>query len=158
MFFSSPFLFQKTYIMWTIKSNQKKFMGPSKSKLFRNTVQKTSHHIECIPYDLYLVVFCCICHFTHFHQGYFTVFGAIIITDTMAIILIALVPVKQPWMVWVNVTHGSHMNYDTTKSKHSTTKPCAYSMGYILDGFLFNNWCNWRASNMAYQWLSTRLQ
>ena len=44
----------------------------------------------------------------------------------------SLVPMKQPRMTWVNKSRKSTKNNDITTTKHSTTKPCAYFMGYTL--------------------------
>ena len=42
---------------------------------------------------------------------------------------IAPVPVKQPWRIWVNYMNALRAE-DTTITWESTTKPCAYFMGY----------------------------
>ena len=45
---------------------------------------------------------------------------------------IAPVPAKQPWWIWINTSCAFIMNDCITKTKQSTTKPCAYLLGYIL--------------------------
>ena len=42
------------------------------------------------------------------------------------------VPVKQPWWIWVNSSYELDMNDYITTTKQSTTKPCAYLLGYTV--------------------------
>ena len=60
---------------------------------------------------------------------------------------IAPVPAKQPWWIWINTSCEFTMNDCITTTKQSTTKPCAYFLGYTVScrsiGFtphLFNNY------------------
>ena len=43
---------------------------------------------------------------------------------------IAPVPAKQPWWIWINTSCEFIMNDCITTTKQSTTKPCAYFLGY----------------------------
>ena len=45
---------------------------------------------------------------------------------------IAPVPAKQPWWMWINSLCEFIMNDCITKTKQSTTKPCAYFLGYTV--------------------------
>ena len=45
---------------------------------------------------------------------------------------IAPVPAKQPWWIWINTSCEFIMNDCITTTKHSTTKPCAYFLGYTV--------------------------
>ena len=45
---------------------------------------------------------------------------------------IAPVPAKQPWWIWINTSCEFIMNDCVTTTKQSTTKPCAYFLGYTL--------------------------
>ena len=45
---------------------------------------------------------------------------------------IAPVPAKQPWWIWINTSCGFIMNDCITTTKQSTTKPCAYFVGYTV--------------------------
>ena len=45
---------------------------------------------------------------------------------------IAPVPAKQPWWIWINTSYEFIMNDCITTTKQSTTKPCAYFMGYTV--------------------------
>ena len=45
---------------------------------------------------------------------------------------IAPVPAKQPWWIWINSSCEFIMNDCITTTKQSTTKPCAYFLGYTV--------------------------
>ena len=45
---------------------------------------------------------------------------------------IAPVPAKQPWWIWINTSCEFIMNDCITTTKQSTTKPCAYFLGYAV--------------------------
>ena len=45
---------------------------------------------------------------------------------------IAPVPAKQPWWIWINTSCEFIMNECITTKKQSTTKPCAYFLGYTV--------------------------
>ena len=47
---------------------------------------------------------------------------------------IAPVPAKQPWWIWINTSCEFIMNDCMTTTKQSTTKPCAYFLGYTVAG------------------------
>ena len=47
---------------------------------------------------------------------------------------IAPVPAKQPWWIWINTSCEFIMNDCITTTKQSTTKPCAYFLGYTVCG------------------------
>ena len=42
------------------------------------------------------------------------------------------VPAKQPWWIWINTSYEFIMNDCITTTKQSTTKPCAYFLGYTV--------------------------
>ena len=42
------------------------------------------------------------------------------------------VPTKQPWWIWINTSCEFIMNDCITTTKQSTTKPCAYFLGYTV--------------------------
>ena len=50
---------------------------------------------------------------------------------------IAPVPAKQPWWIWINTSCEFIMNDCITTTKQSTTKPCAYFLGYTVWRCLF---------------------
>ena len=41
-------------------------------------------------------------------------------------------PAKQPWWIWINTSCEFIMKDCITTTKQSTTKPCAYSLGYTV--------------------------
>ena len=45
---------------------------------------------------------------------------------------IAPVPAKQLWWIWINTSCEFIMNDRITTTKQSTTKPCAYFLGYTV--------------------------
>ena len=45
---------------------------------------------------------------------------------------IAPVPAKPPWLIWINTSCEFIMNACITTPKQSTTKPCAYFLGYTV--------------------------
>ena len=46
---------------------------------------------------------------------------------------ISPVPAKQPWWIWINTSCEFIMNDCITKTKQSTTKSCAYFLGYTVE-------------------------
>ena len=88
--------------------------------------------IQCIPRNMHtvtaLVCFVVVIHWLifpypsgllHWHCGNLT---------------IAPVPAKQPWWIWINTSCEFIMNDCITTTKQSTTKPCAYFLGYTVTG------------------------
>ena len=86
---------------------------------------------------------------------------------------IAPVPAKQPWWIWINTSCEFIMNDCITTTKQSTTKPCAYLLGYtvgspfstacssllsssiqtiLLINFLWIDWTYLSRINHCYQW------
>ena len=47
------------------------------------------------------------------------------------------VPAKQPWWIWINTSCEFIMNDCITTTKQSTTKPCAYFLGYTVHASLW---------------------
>ena len=60
---------------------------------------------------------------------------------------IAPVPAKQPWWIWINTSCEIIMNDYITTTKQSTTKPCAYLLGYTVNEDLWLVFC---CIHMAY--------
>ena len=52
---------------------------------------------------------------------------------------IAPVPAKQHWWIWINTSCEFIMNDCITTTKQSTTKPCAYVLGYTVTNQCFDN-------------------
>ena len=73
------------------------------------------------------------------------------------------VPAKQPWWIWINTSCEFIMNDCITTTKQSTTKPCAYFLGYTVwplntaatDTCWFSNyWCKWAIARCSFLTLS----
>ena len=54
---------------------------------------------------------------------------------------IAPVPAKQPWWIWINTSCEFIMNDCITTTKQSTTKPCAYFLGYTVHQLRIQGYC-----------------
>ena len=54
---------------------------------------------------------------------------------------IAPVPAKQPWWIWINTSCEFIMNDCVTTTKQSTTKPCAYFLGYTVRSPCHDEFC-----------------
>ena len=63
---------------------------------------------------------------------------------------IAPVPAKQPWWIWINTSCESIMNDCITTTKQSTTKPCAYFLGYTVYSLFHNSHNIWNCMLVAY--------
>ena len=62
---------------------------------------------------------------------------------------IAPVPAKQPWWIWINTSCEFIMNDCITTTKQSTTKQCAYFLGYTVITHPCHNF------NVRYGWVIT---
>ena len=65
------------------------------------------------------------------------------------------VPAKQPWWIWINTSCEFIMNDCITTTKQSTTKPCAYFLGYTVDDWSFSALLlsgspSWRVTSRSY--------
>ena len=63
---------------------------------------------------------------------------------------IAPVPAKQPWWIWINTSCEIIMNDYITTTKQSTTKPCAYLLGYTV---CKQQWWKHGCMNPFSQWI-----
>ena len=68
---------------------------------------------------------------------------------------IAPVPAKQPWWIWINTSCEFIMNDCITTTKQSTTKPCAYFLGYTV--LLHNHCIVWAVITLACPKLNSNL-
>ena len=50
---------------------------------------------------------------------------------------IAPVPAKQPWWIWIDTSCEFILNDCITTTKQSTTKPCAYFLGYTVYVYVY---------------------
>ena len=72
----------------------------------------------CFVVVIHWLIFPCPSGLLHWHCGNLT---------------IAPVLAKQPWWIWINTSCEFIMNDSITTTKQSTTKPCAYFLGYTVD-------------------------
>ena len=92
-------------------------------KLQSNTIQyiprimHTAFALLCFVVVIHWLVFPYPSGLLHWHCGNLT---------------IAPVPAKQPWWIWINTSCEFIMNDCITTTKQSTTKPCAYFLGYTV--------------------------
>ena len=112
-----------TGVCQTLKSNSKKEMtgfyhvqGPSHVQyILRN--MHTVFALLCFVVVKHRLIFPYPSGLLHWHCGNLT---------------IAPVPAKQPWWIWINTSCEFIMNDCITTTKQSTTKPCAYFLGYTV--------------------------
>ena len=71
----------------------------------------------CFVVDIHWLIFPYPSGLLHWHCGNLT---------------IAPVPAKQPWWIWINTSCEFIINDCITTTKQSTTKPCAYFLGYTV--------------------------
>ena len=67
---------------------------------------------------------------------------------------IAPVPAKQPWWIWINTSCEFIMNDCITTTKQSTTKPCAYFLGYTVFWHTINCIQGWGREEWGWGWWS----
>ena len=100
------------------------------SRRWRSNSTTHKADVQCIPRNMHtvfaLLCFVVVIHWLifphpsgllHWHCGNLT---------------IAPVSAKQPWWIWINTSCEFIMNDCVTTTKQSTTKPCAYLLGYTV--------------------------
>ena len=87
-------------------------------------------NIQYIPRNMH-TVFALLCFVVVIH---WLIFSISIRLTSLALwqYTIAPVPAKQPWWIWINTSCEFIMNDCITTRKQSTTKPCAYFLGYTV--------------------------
>ena len=68
---------------------------------------------------------------------------------------IAPVPAKQPWWIWINTSCEFIMNDCITTTKQSTTKPCAYFLGYTVGRCYHGDNFDVFAYTFVFEWLTS---
>ena len=86
--------------------------------------------IQYIPRNMY-TVFALLCFVVVIHWLIFTYPSGLLHWHSVNL-TIAPVPAKQPWWIWINTSCEFIMNDYITTTKQSTTKPCAYFLGYTV--------------------------
>ena len=93
-----------------------------------------SHHvaIQYIPRNMHRV-FALLCFVVVIHWLIFP-YPSGLLHWHCGNLTIAPVPAKQPWWIWMNTSCEFIMNDCITTTKQSTTKACAYLLGYTVHG------------------------
>ena len=89
-----------------------------------------SPHIQYIPRNMH-TVFALLCFVVVIHWLIFP-YPSGLLHWHCGNLTIAPVPAKQPWWIWINTSYKFIMNDCITTTKQSTTKPCAYFLGYTV--------------------------
>ena len=93
---------------------------------------RTLQYIQCIPRNMH-TVFALLCFVVVIHWLIFP-YPSGLLHWHCGNLTIAPVPAKQPWWIWINTSCEFIMNDCITTTKQSTTKPCAYFLGYTVGG------------------------
>ena len=93
--------------------------------------------LQYIPRNMH-TVFALLCFVVVIHWLIFP-YPSVLLHWHCGNLTIAPVPAKQPWWIWINTSCEFIMNDCVTTTKHSTTKPCAYFLGYTVSGASFTN-------------------
>ena len=96
----------------------------------RNLVKKLCFQIQYIPRNMH-TVFALLCFVVVIHWLIFP-YPSGLLHWHCGNLTIAPVPAKQPWWIWINTSCEFIMNDCITTTKQSTTKPCAYFLGYTV--------------------------
>ena len=67
-------------------------------------------------------------------------------------VTIAPVPAKQPWWIWINTSCEFIMNDCITTTNQSTTKPCAYFLGYTVRHRVISDMNSWSHRSSVRVW------
>ena len=86
--------------------------------------------IQYIPRDMH-TVFALLCFVVVIHWLIFP-YPSGLLHCYCGNLTIAPVSAKQPWWIWINTSREFIMNDCITTTKQSTTKPCAYFLGYTV--------------------------
>ena len=89
-------------------------------------------HIQYIPRNMH-TVFALLCFVVVIHWLIFP-YPSGLLHWHCGNLTIAPVPTKQPWWIWINTSCEFIMNDYLTTTKQSTTKLCAYFLGYTVYG------------------------
>ena len=91
-------------------------------------------HLQYIPRNMH-TVFALLCFIVVIHWLIFP-YPSGLLHWHCGNLTIAPVPAKQPWWIWINTSCEFIMNDCITTTKQSTTKPCAYFLGYTVFSIL----------------------
>ena len=94
------------------------------------TVHSWQRQIQYIPRNMH-TVFALLCFVVVIHWQIFP-YPSGLLHRHCGNLTIAPVPAKQSWWIWINTLCEFIMNDCITTTKQSTTKPCAYFLGYTV--------------------------
>ena len=89
------------------------------------------YKLQYIPRNVH-TVFALLCFVVVIHRLIFP-YPSVLLHWHCGNLTIAPVPAKQPWWIWIDTSCEFIMNDCITTTKQSTTKPCAYFLGYTVD-------------------------
>ena len=93
-------------------------------------VESHSHDLQYISRNMH-TVFALLCFVVVIHWLIFP-YPSGLLHCHCGNLTIAPVPARQPWWIWINTSCEFVMNDCVTTTKQSTTKPCAYFLGYTV--------------------------
>ena len=127
-------------ISWFLVSqgNQRLWHSQSAKWIFLSSLCNLNHNfsvdelweIQYIPRNMH-TVFALLCFVVVIHWLIFS-YPSGLLHWHCGNLTIAPVPAKQPWWIWINTSCEFIMNDCITTTKQSTTKPCAYFLGYTV--------------------------
>ena len=98
--------------------------------IYKNSTCRSSMYIQYIPRNM-PTVFALLCFVVVIHWLIFP-YPSDLLHWHCGNLTIAPAPAKQPWWIWINTSSEFIMNDCITTTKQSTTKPCAYFLGYTV--------------------------
>ena len=101
-------------------------------------------HVQYIPRNIH-TVFVLVCFVVVIHWLIFP-YPSGLLHWHCGNLTIAPVSAKQPWWIWINTSFEFIMNDYITTTKQSTTKPCAYFLGYTV-------WCFGTIFKKIWPWI-----
>ena len=124
---SASLAFVREIHWWPVNSPYK---GPVTRKMFPFDDAIMSYYIQYIPRNMH-TVFALLCFVGVIHWLIFP-YPSGLLHWHCGNLTIAPVPAKQPWWIWINTSCEFIMNDCITTTKQSTTKACAYFLGYTV--------------------------
>ena len=113
------------FLLFCSPTGFKRCIHPHSSGLFHLLI-----HIQYIPRNMH-TVFALLCFVVVIHWLIFP-YPSGLLHWHCGNLTIAPVPAKQPWWIWINTLCEFIINDCITTTKQSTTKPCAYFLGYTV--------------------------
>ena len=130
----SIYIFHCSICRWCQKLSQQNITGIPWCFVI-HWVDQTFSCVQYIPRNMH-TVFALLCFVVVIHWLIFP-YPSGLLHWHCGNLTIAPVPAKQPWWIWINTSCEFIMNDCITTTKQSTTKPCAYFLGYtVLANFI----------------------